>query len=418
MKTLMRVLKYVVVSVFFLLAVVLIYISFGFSKMEFNDDFKANVSYTNYYPDNYLEARDRFREMAIDLSAKYPNIEWFEIRVPSEIDPDLTLGVCHLPAQNVGGNLFILSSGVHGVEGYAGHAAQELFVDKFLNDDLLQKTGVLLIHSLNPYGFKHIRRVTENNVDLNRNSSINPDLYQTQNEGYPKVYGLINPQYRVNVKSLGNRFFFFKAINEIRKASLPVLRQAVLQGQYKFPEGLYFGGQKQEPQIDSLQAHIKRIIEPYSRIMMVDIHTGYGERGKLHLFPNPLEGEERKQLEEMYEGFEIDWGDSDDFYTVTGDFAGFVNALAGDRVFYPMTFEYGTLNSQTTMGSLKSIHIMILENQGKQFGYKSAKDSIKVKTDLQEMYLPKSESWRNHVMEQTYDVFKAVLPRFVDLQVE
>jgi hypothetical protein len=32
-----------------------------------------------------------------------------------------------------------------------------------------QGVAVLYIHALNPYGFSHIRRVTQENVDLNRN---------------------------------------------------------------------------------------------------------------------------------------------------------------------------------------------------------------------------------------------------------
>jgi hypothetical protein len=48
----------------------------------------------------------------------------------------------------------------------------------------------------------------------------------------------------------------------------------------------------------------------------------------------------------------------------------------------PVLFEYGTLNSQTTMGSLKSIHTMILENQGTQHGYKSERDSLRVKNPI------------------------------------
>jgi hypothetical protein len=227
------------------------------------------------------------------------------------------------------------------------------------------------------------------------------------------VYDLINPQEKVNTSSIGNRFFFVKAINEIRKASMPVLRQAVLQGQYQYNQGLYFGGTQPEPQIDSLQNLLKSYTHPYGKILVLDLHTGYGERGKLHFFPNPLQGEERERMENLFEGYTIDWGDSDDFYTITGDFVSFIGAMNPGKEFYPMLLEYGTLNSQTTMGSLKSIHIMILENQGHQHGYASAKDSIRIKGDLLEMYYPRSENWRNYILMQTEKVFGTLLPRFI-----
>jgi hypothetical protein len=413
MKTFWKIIKYVVLPIIILIVVALFYVSIGFSKLEFKDDFQVSAEYSSYYPTSYELARENFRESSNRIAETYQNVQRFEIRVPSKTDNDLTVGVCYVPAQKESTNLLILSSGVHGLEGYVGHAALELFIQKFLTSELLENTGVLLIHSVNPFGFKYTRRVTENNVDINRNCASTDDLYNTVNQGYPKVYGLINPQKKANATSLENRFFFIKAINEIRKASLPVLRQAVLQGQYQYPEGLYFGGQKTEPQIDSLKPIIAAITAPYRKIMAIDFHTGYGERGVLHFFPNPLENEKRQKLEKLYEGYPIDWGDSDDFYTVTGDFVGFIGEITKDKEYYPMLFEYGTLNSQTTMGSMKSIHVMIIENQGFQHGFASQKDSLKAKQDLMEMYFPESERWRNYIMEKTHEVFTNVLPRFV-----
>ncbi|TVQ86881.1 MAG: DUF2817 domain-containing protein [Bacteroidetes bacterium] len=412
MKTFKKILKYGVLSLLVLIIALLVYVSVGFGKLDFKDDFDVKEDFLAFYPENYEQARENFRSLSASLSERYNNVTYCPLWIASEVDDDLTIDFCYIPAQSDSLNLLILVSGVHGVEGYVGHAVQQMFAEHYLSDELLQNTGVLLLHAMNPYGFKYTRRVTENNVDMNRNSPSTPDLYETQNEGYSQVYDLINPQKKVRTRSLENRFFFLKAMNEIRKASLPVLRQAVLQGQYTYPEGLYFGGKAPEPQIEVLEPHITQIFKPYNRIMILDLHTGYGERGKLHLFPNPMEEQEKEMLEYMFEGFSIDWGDTDDFYTVTGDFVGFVGALNPDTEFYPMVFEYGTLNSQTTMGSLKSIHIMILENQGHQHGYASARDSLRVKADLLEMYFPASENWRNYVIQQTRDVLDVVLPRF------
>lgn len=416
MKTLWRIVKYGLIPLVLIIALAIIYISIGFNKLSFDDRFDTTSDYSQLFPNSYESARDSFRVIAGRLALAYENVQFKEIVVPCTFDDNLTLGVCYIPAQGDGQNLLILSSGVHGVEGYVGHAAQMLFINEFLNSNLLENMGVLLIHSINPYGFKYNRRVSENNVDLNRNSSLTDELYSRVNDGYPKVYNFINPSDKVNIKSFVNRFFILKAANEIRKASIPVLRQAILQGQYQFPEGLYFGGQRLEPQIDSLKAVIASITEPYQTIMAIDLHTGYGERGRLHFFPNPIEKERRLKLEAMYEGYEIDWGDTGDFYTTTGDFVDFIDAICAGKEFYPMSFEYGTLNSQTTLGSMKSLHIMILENQGNSYGYKSPKDSIRVVNDLLEMYNSKSESWRNYIMEQTQEVFEKVLPRFASNQ--
>ena len=412
MKIFLNTLKFVLLPLVVIIAVFLFYLSIGFGKMSFKDDFPETADYSIYFPADYDAARVIFADIIHSLQPLYENLEHKSVIVPSSFDDDLISGMVYLPSLGETDNLLIISSGVHGTEGYVGHAVQYLFAVKYLTPELLQQTGVVFLHAVNPYGFKHNRRVTESNVDLNRNSSASHYLYQTVNDGYTQVYDLINPKKPVSVASLENRFFFLKAINEIRKASMPVLRQAVLQGQYSYPEGLYFGGNGPEFQITEMGNWLTEIMEPYSRIKIIDLHTGYGERGRLHFFPNPMEEEQRQRIEDLYDGYTIDWGDTDDFYTVTGNFTGYIESLHPEKDYYPMLFEYGTMNSHTTMGSLKSIHIMILENQGHQHGYVSEKDSLRVKNNLMEMYNPSSPAWRNYIMAQTQEVFEVVLPRF------
>ena len=80
-----------------------------------------------------------------------------------------------------------------------------------------------------------------------------------------------------------------------------------------------------------------------------------------------------------------------------------------------MMLEYGTLNSQTTLGSVKSIHNMILENQGTQYGYKDAQDSIKIKQSFMEMYNPSSEKWRTKIMSDSKVILKQAMKNYADL---
>ena len=71
-----------------------------------------------------------------------------------------------------------------------------------------------------------------------------------------------------------------------------------------------------------------------------------------------------------------------------------------------MTFEYGTMDSQTILGSIKTLHITALENQGFQFGYASEKDERKVKRAFRELFYPASAAWRTKVMQDTRTVLK------------
>jgi len=416
MKKVLKVLAYLFAVILILLIGVTAYFYYGFNNYSLEDNYTVNTENLAYFNDSYEHARQAFRAESNKLKQQNPETAVFSIPVKSNIDTNLTIDFCFIPAKAQTDKLLILSSGVHGAEGYVGSGVQLFFMDKYLNTELLNETSVLLIHSVNPFGFKYSRRVTENNIDLNRNSDIDLKLYETKNTGYEKVYDLINPKGFVETESMANKFFFAKAIKEIAKKTMPVLRQAVLQGQYSFPEGLYYGGNNFEPQIKDLAPIIDTICLPYKTILAIDLHTGYGARGKLHLFPNPVDEDLKKQMETIFKGFQIDWGDSGDFYTITGDFVSYIGKINKNKTFIPMTFEYGTMDSQTTMGSLKSIHIMILENQGQQYGYATDKDSLKVKKDIVEMYYPSSEAWRSNVIDETKKLFDSSLKQFNSLK--
>lgn len=372
---------------------------------------QTSNNYEQFFPESYTEARHNFIKRANSLINKYDDAKLFTIKVPSKIDNDLTVNVLYIPAKKTE-KLLVMSSGVHGVEGFTGSAIQQMFMENFISEDLISNTGILLIHSVNPYGFKYLRRVSENNVDLNRNCSTNDSLYNIINKGYPEVSDFINPTVKLDLSQCMHSCFFFRAMKMIAKASIPVLRQAILQGQYEYPKSLYFGGNTFEPQIKLLTPLIDSICSPYSSIMTIDLHTGYGERGILHLFPNPVPEKTKIFAESIFEGYKIDWGDGDDFYTVTGDFSNYVGSINKTKKHIPMTFEYGTMNSQTTLGSIKSLHIMIMENQLFQYGYKNKRDSLKASKKFIEMYYPSSEKWRMGIMEQTVEIFESAIPKF------
>ncbi len=369
-----------------------------------------------YFQDSYVASRASFRLQAENLKRKFDSVQIFSRFVPGKTDSDLTIDFCYVPAQKNQKKLLILTSGTHGVEGYVGSAVQQLLMNEILQPELLDEVGVLLVHSMNPYGFKYTRRVTENNIDFNRNCDTDKSLFSSANTGYNDLYDMLNPEWKVNSGSLRNRFFMLVAINKLLQESMSSLRQAILQGQYQHQTGLYFGGADFEPQLGLLAEVFKEKAENYETVFNIDLHTGYGERGTLHLFPNPIDDEKVKStIGEMFEDNLIDWGDSDDFYIINGSFTDFIGKLLPDKFYLPMVFEYGTLNSSTTVGSIKSLHNMILENQGAQFGYKSEKDSIKIKNTLMEMYNPSSEKWRTKVINDSKKMLEQVMENYQKL---
>src|SRR5690606_4724021 len=99
------------------------------------------------------------------------------------VDPeaDLTVSIAEFPAKRPE-RVYVVSCGIHGVEGYAGSAIIRALLESVLPQLNAEDTGLLVVHALNPYGFHHFVRVNRNNVDLNRNCAAPGDsLFATSN---------------------------------------------------------------------------------------------------------------------------------------------------------------------------------------------------------------------------------------------
>jgi hypothetical protein len=377
---------------------------------------KANLV---YFQESYDECRKAFLAAADELKAKYPNVEIASIKVAEPGEDDLFIDTCYLPAQKRKERIILLMSGLHGIEGFAGSAVQQYVMKELVPTWDLEKSGVLLVHGLNPYGFKHERRVSKRNIDLNRNFSFDGALFKLKNEGYKKVYGLLNPEGKADAGSLSNRFFPVKAAYNIVKFSMKALRDAVLRGQYEFEKGIYYGGNKSEPQKGIIDTIINGAPRDYRAVLALELHTGYGKRNTMHLFPNPEKDKRIKgAMEEVFKGYQVDWGDQGDFYQTTGDLMGYLEKTIAPKMFFvPMVFEFGTMDSQTTMGSIRSIHAVILENQGFQFGYDSDDDRKEIKDRFRKAYYPSSPEWRSEVIRQVKEGFSVFVDRFMKLKI-
>src|SRR5660397_29969 len=144
------------------------FVSFNFYSPS-DPEVEVNLSMQQYFQDSYVESRKAFRIQAIKLDVEIDSVQLFSRKVSSKIDNDLTIDFCYVPAQKESKKLLILTSGTHGVEGYVGSAVQQMFMNEVLTVDMLDDIGILFVHGINPFGFKYTRRVTENNIDFNRN---------------------------------------------------------------------------------------------------------------------------------------------------------------------------------------------------------------------------------------------------------
>ena len=405
-------------AIIFLIAGTLITLHIRYHSFDPADK-NSSINYDDisYFSEDYDTARTRFLDSASRLRSKYPDSRLSSFRIDSSVDQNLYMDLYYIPPDTKKKKLLLLVSGTHGIEGFTGGAVQLMFMEELIESVLEQGTGVALIHSFNPYGQKYLRKTTEFNIDLNRNCVQDRKIFNSHNPGYKKMNRFLEPKGKVRKNSAKNRYFYVAAVWKILRDSFSSLRQSALQGQFDFPRGLYYGGKEYAPQTTILKDALSPIFNDYSLIFSIDIHSAYGKWGKLHLFPNPESDTRIKSmLTSLFKGYPIHWGDTEDFYTITGDLSGFLKGINPDATTLCMPFEFGTMNSHMFFGSLISIQRMILENQGHFFGYKNDRHEEKVKREFLEMYYPGSHSWRSQVIGQSRRMLKLCLGRYFELK--
>jgi hypothetical protein len=65
--------------------------------------------------------------------------------------------------------VLVTISATHGIEGFCGSGAQTAWYATGAWREIPPDVAQLHLHAVNPHGFAWLRRVNEDNVDLNRN---------------------------------------------------------------------------------------------------------------------------------------------------------------------------------------------------------------------------------------------------------
>lgn len=220
------------------------------------------------FSETYFEARSKIKAAA---EAQHVLVDSLPIAAKGFNGEDLSVDIVWMGPKDAT-NILIHISGTHGVEGFAGSAIQ---LNLLLNPvDLPRNTSIILIHGLNPYGMAHLRRVSENNIDLNRNFSEERITSPT----YAKIDDLMNPKHYLPVDFFGLRL----GVNAIFGEGWSNIKQALACGQYDFPEGMFYGGRELEESPRVLLDWFERNFtgKPSEvKITILDVHSGLGEFG-------------------------------------------------------------------------------------------------------------------------------------------
>jgi hypothetical protein len=163
------------------------------------------------------------------------------------------------------------------VEGYCGSGVQiALLADAgFAAAARAAGVAVLVVHALNPYGFSWWRRVTHENVDLNRNGLDFDRLAELP----------ANPAYDAIAAAAVPATWPPAPENEAELAAYAAahgpngLQAAVTGGQYQHPQGLFYGGSAPTWSAATFAAVLREHATHCARLGWIDLHTGLGPQG-------------------------------------------------------------------------------------------------------------------------------------------
>ena len=170
-----------IIAVLFLITLIVPHIILMLDRQEKVAD---EYAYSDVFFNEYDEVRTYLLSKVDELNSAGIITELYSYPVSEE--DGLYIDTIYMPSTDKQTNLIVLTTGVHGIEGYIGSVMLDVFWTDIYPFFDRENTGVLIIANVNPYGMKYHRRYNENNVDLNRNFILDWDSFDlTVNQDYP-----------------------------------------------------------------------------------------------------------------------------------------------------------------------------------------------------------------------------------------
>ncbi len=349
----------------------------------------------DFYSAQYGVARQRFRVAAAQRGwwqGDYP----IDARGPG--GEQLSIDVA-MSSREPCERALVVSSGLHGVEGFFGSAVQLAALTTAVDQLATDGIRLIFIHALNPYGFAWSRRVDEMNIDLNRNFPSGDERYAGSPDGYTSLDALLNPR--------GAPRWWdhvpFEALTAILRHGLPALKQVVAGGQFDYPKGLFFGGHDRADTVRVLEAHLPEWIGDCQRVLHLDLHTGLGRWATYQLLTDDrLSSAWSARLGAIIDRQRIvPPASGNGEYQIRGGFGGWAGRRFADRDYLLLYAEFGTY------GPLRVVLGLRAENQAHHWGGHDARSTEHAKRRLRRLFCPTSIDWRVRSLSQGLDLIKS-----------
>lgn len=336
------------------------------------------------FSDTYAEARQKFFALASVRRARVISSVHPNARGSQGEDLAIDIGIF---GESDAAKTFFIASGTHGQEGFYGSALQI----EFLRDlKIPDGVNVIALHALNPWGFSHLSRTDEKNVDVNRNFTDYGVPFE-QDELYPALFQALCPD------DWTEETIDWSAARDAITRDFGVKRMVTAAGggQIVEPTGMNYVGNGPSWSRSVVQTLLPEIFSKSRKIAFIEWHTGLGGYGELSHIPMMAPGSAgyERMFSWLDEEARSTWSKGMDFTNgVTPDYRGWFSAwlpsTASNAEWAGMVIEAGTYGVIEVMDGIRM-------DRWLKFGKgRSCLSREEMRRAMMDKLYPESPEWR------------------------
>lgn len=345
--------------------------------------------------DDYQQARTAFRGAAEAAGAEmeaHPH----PLQGPGGEDLAVDVAVVGNPAADAA---LLIVSGTHGVEGFTGSELQRRWLEVSARN-CPDEVRVVLIHAFNPHGFAWVRRVNEDNVDLNRNF-IDWAKPPPANDDYANLAPLLVPD---SWDEDTQQETTTELLAFAEREGFEQLQHVVSSGQFSHPTGVFYGGTGPVWSHRWMRENASRLLSPARRVGVVDLHTGLGPSGHGEL------GSSARAKSSSFQRATTWWGDVRSIVdgdsvsaTLTGEWLARFDDFVPDTEITGVGLEYGTVDIISVLQALRADAVLHAH------GDPAAPEAAAIRAQVRAAFADDDPRWIAKVLLRFDEVIAAAL---------
>ncbi len=361
------------------------------------------MSIHDHFSVDYVTARHKFREAAKEAGLKVERLINPETGMNGEELSTDVVWAGPVDAERV----LLTNSATHGVEGLYGTGCQVGFLRDGHWKSLPKNTAVLLVHAINPYGFSWLRRVNEDNMDINRNF-VDFTKPLPHNPGYAGIHPVLTPKTWNDEVAKETRAELEAFAEKVGRRGASA---AISAGQHTHADGLFYGGTRPCWSNGVISYIAGRYLKHMKHVVVIDFHTGLGPYGHSELIcRHPVDSMALKRARQWF-GNDVTSpaaGESDS-PVIEGNLRMAFTRLCPGAEFTAFAIEVGTRDWRDVEMSL------IADNWLHLHGEPQGQGGAKIKATIRDAFYPDEDAWREKCYPRAIDIQQIALKGLAEI---